>query len=458
MLDLTGRGTGGEQNLTLSARTTEMFDQDLVLAVTVSQIGATRGSTRDILEAAGLRREETLDIITQIPVEGWFDPTVPDELRGAFANWTALARPSTLILTRASLENKHAAGEFVLRSVPPSMRLATPILVITELVADDFNLLLQEHGIAAMADNSVLVLIWDGQVRERHRTNRGAGTERSLTVAVGSALSWVGEQLDETHAVVQALLDQDEDEADDVETLRAALSASETRERALAVQLENARAETKQTNRQRWALERELELLRTPDAEPADEPTVAEAPVADDGPAPWSHLPELSESTFVSMLPRAQEVFTHLEIDGAITKAVQSLDSHPKRDIWLLRAWTTLALLDDYAADKAGGDPSGTFRAWLESKPQHPMIYLAHVRSGESAAMRGGKYGEARTFVVPTSVDPSGRAMFLTHVHIEPGKVRPNPRLHYLDDTAPGASGRIYVGHLGPHLTTRRTN
>ena len=31
-----------------------------------------------------------------------------------------------------------------------------------------------------------------------------------------------------------------------------------------------------------------------------------------------------------------------------------------------------------------------------------------------------------------------------------------SPRLHYFDDTH--RSGKIYVGHLGPHLPTKQTN
>lgn len=455
-MDLTIRVDTGGQTLTVASRTARMLGQDLLLAVRVSHWGALRGPQRDILVAAGIEREDARDLITKHPVEGWFDPTNPDQLRLAFEEWVGLAHPSALILTRATLEHKHMAGRFVLRSMPPSMRLATPVVVITELVADDFNRVLREHGIPALGMGSVSVLVSDEKVREWHRTARADGAERPLTAAVGSALSWVGEQLDEAHSAASSLLA--EDEPDDVAALRADLAESETRERALAVQLANARAEAKQVSGQRWLLDRELQLLRAKGATQIAHRAVPETPVPRTAPDPWSHLPALTDATFSSMLPRANEVFSHLVFDSAIGKAVQSLDSHPKRGIWLLRAWSALALLDGYADAKASGDPSGTFRGWLDSRPQHPVIHSAHVRAGETLSIRGGKYGEARTFVVPTSVDPSGRAMFLTHVHIEPGRVRPNPRLHFYDDTAPGASGRIYVGHLGPHLTTRRTN
>lgn len=153
------------------------------------------------------------------------------------------------------------------------------------------------------------------------------------------------------------------------------------------------------------------------------------------------------------MLLDARERFGHLSIDSGIEKVVLPLESHPKRDIWLFRAWTSLALLDRYAA-RSEGEPA-SFRAWLEANPD-PVIRPSHVRSGETASMRTGKYRQARTFVVPPNVDPSGRTMFVTHIYIEPGRTRPNPRLHYLDDTA--NRGKVYVGHLGPHLTTRRIN
>jgi hypothetical protein len=42
------------------------------------------------------------------------------------------------------------------------------------------------------------------------------------------------------------------------------------------------------------------------------------------------------------------------------------------------------------------------------------------------------------------------------HIRIGSGKP-PAPRMHFHDDTS-GSTGKIYVGHLGPHLPNYQTN
>jgi hypothetical protein len=62
-------------------------------------------------------------------------------------------------------------------------------------------------------------------------------------------------------------------------------------------------------------------------------------------------------------------------------------------------------------------------------------------------------YRELRTFVVDQSVDESGFVYMPAHVKLSAGG-NPSPRIHFYDDTS-GATGKIHVGWLGPHLDNK---
>ena len=62
---------------------------------------------------------------------------------------------------------------------------------------------------------------------------------------------------------------------------------------------------------------------------------------------------------------------------------------------------------------------------------------------------------QARTFRVEPETNPAGRVYFGAHIAIERFK-SPAPRLHFLDDT--DNTGHVYVGYLGAHLPTSKTN
>jgi hypothetical protein len=70
--------------------------------------------------------------------------------------------------------------------------------------------------------------------------------------------------------------------------------------------------------------------------------------------------------------------------------------------------------------------------------------------------MMNSRFVAARTLPVPREVDPSGRIVMEAHIRIGSGKP-PAPRMHLHDDTS-GETGKIYIGHLGPHLPNYQTN
>ncbi|MEV5571844.1 hypothetical protein AB0L06_17495 [Spirillospora sp. NPDC052269] len=149
------------------------------------------------------------------------------------------------------------------------------------------------------------------------------------------------------------------------------------------------------------------------------------------------------------------------DLDGSLAAA---LDPHPKAASWRRKARDALTTLDAYARAKQRARRAGT--------PPGPHLsdLLAFVRSGAPGTLISAniialaesdrvehqeKFRQARMFPVRPATHPSGRACFTAHIKLERCKP-PAPRLHFFDDT--DNTGLIYIGYLGPHLATGRTN
>lgn len=139
--------------------------------------------------------------------------------------------------------------------------------------------------------------------------------------------------------------------------------------------------------------------------------------------------------------------------DGALT-----LDQYPQAESWARKSWRALVALDEYAEARSQGWP-GDFRAWCVAPAEvnSAVVPVTWVALSESDSVDNNpKYRDARIFSVPGNVAETGQVYMAAHVKIVEGG-RPAPRLHFHDDTA-GETGRIYVGHLGPHLPNDQTN
>ncbi|MFE4464059.1 hypothetical protein ACFRCR_02970 [Oerskovia sp. NPDC056781] len=148
---------------------------------------------------------------------------------------------------------------------------------------------------------------------------------------------------------------------------------------------------------------------------------------------------------------------THVELGKVVTGAL-ALDQYPQAESWARKAWRSLVALDEYARARAGGW-SGDFRAWCIE----PADSNAAVVPGGWVALRESdsvndnpKYRDPRTFPVPEGVNKSGQIYMPAHIKIVEGG-RPAPRLHFHDGTS-GATQKIHVGYLGPHLPNDQTN
>jgi hypothetical protein len=121
------------------------------------------------------------------------------------------------------------------------------------------------------------------------------------------------------------------------------------------------------------------------------------------------------------------------------------------------KLWEFSLVLHDYAELRATDGYQGSVHQYLNdpevnARKCSPQRHAA----GESTTVTSNvKMARERVFPVPKSVDPSGQVMMLSHF-------KPNtsdtfaPRMYYYDDTA--ASGKIYIGYIGRHLTNSKTN
>jgi len=160
---------------------------------------------------------------------------------------------------------------------------------------------------------------------------------------------------------------------------------------------------------------------------------------------------------FEDVLTAAASRLTHVVL-GRVDAGALALDQYPQAESWARKSWRTLVALNEFARARAGGW-SGDFRAWcIEPADSNPAVVpVGWVALRESDSVNDNpRYRDARTFPVPKSVNEAGQMYMPSHVKIVEGG-RPAPRLHFHDNTS-GATKKIYVGHLGPHLPNDQTN
>lgn len=118
-------------------------------------------------------------------------------------------------------------------------------------------------------------------------------------------------------------------------------------------------------------------------------------------------------------------------------------------------AWDVCLALADYVQARAEGVPAQNVEHYLNNVPEgfRGVPPRKHVPTESSATMQ--QYGHERVFRVPPEVCRGGSVIMTAHFRLaRTGMV--SPRLYYLDDI--DATGKVYVGYIGPHLRNTQTN
>jgi hypothetical protein len=176
------------------------------------------------------------------------------------------------------------------------------------------------------------------------------------------------------------------------------------------------------------------ETGETVDAEPTDE-AFAPASVED-------------------VLHHARSEFGHLVFGPKVDGGVAELDDQI-RPAWARKALLALRALQAFA-EAAGSGFAGDFRAFCESDTMD-CVPTSWVAMRESEATDNNKvFRQLRTFAVDPGVSESGLVYMPAHIKLDRGGY-PAPRIHFHDDTG-GATGKIHIGWIGPHLASQSTN
>ncbi|MBC2868788.1 hypothetical protein [Streptomyces mexicanus] len=260
-----------------------------------------------------------------------------------------------------------------------------------------------------------------------------------------------------------------------VDSLRAQLStANETIDKALE-ELSEAASARDLAERSRRALDEQLreatdryeDEIADHDATQAQlsalrhQVAVLQQRLVEAGRAEDAYTPPAEEPapmSFAELNERVQERMQHLVLTYDTSKA-EDLDDDIKSSTWASKVWDALLALDSYGACSGGEQGfDGTFRDFCEASPQGMRTYpVTRVAMVESESVRSDKkFRQQRMLPVPSEVDASGKVFMEAHIKID-SKGRIAPRVHFYDDTA-GATGKVIVGYIGPHLSNTRTN
>ncbi len=159
--------------------------------------------------------------------------------------------------------------------------------------------------------------------------------------------------------------------------------------------------------------------------------------------------------SFVELLANLPDL-PGIEFTGDESIAVR-LDVHDPLGLWATKTWAVLQALSDYAQASGAGRCDRDVHGYLLHLPDGCRGYSAnkHATNESEDVQNSSKFSDARYFPVPDDVDPAGRIAMMAHFKIaQSGLI--SPRLHYYDDVT--RSGKVYIGYIGPHLPTKRTN
>lgn len=119
--------------------------------------------------------------------------------------------------------------------------------------------------------------------------------------------------------------------------------------------------------------------------------------------------------------------------------------------------WEFIRALHDYAECKANGSFTGSVHMYLNSDVNgYKCSPQRHAATESDTVLSNASWRAERVRKVPTTVSPDG--LVLMDAHFKPTHADTvAPRMHYFDDTAPGGTGKVYVGYIGRHLTNTKT-
>lgn len=147
----------------------------------------------------------------------------------------------------------------------------------------------------------------------------------------------------------------------------------------------------------------------------------------------------------------------YLVIPKSALKNIEKLDTPPAAGPWGNALWRGLSSLAGYARDKREGKFDAGFFQWCKHGGD-AVFDPNNVAMKESTKLNDNpRLVEIRVFNCSKKLDRSGRLFIPAHLKIGGGRGQILPRVHFHDDVD-GATGKVHIGYIGPHLAlTSRT-
>lgn len=231
-----------------------------------------------------------------------------------------------------------------------------------------------------------------------------------------------------------------------LQTLENRVDAGEEHIRELQERLEDEQLERAQADEENAEMERQLRFLRT---------KLASTGSAEAWLIPEKDRRDIAPESFGELLSRLDE-FEHIAFTGEPNYALE-LDEHEGLGTWSGKCWRALQALEDFVALSIAGKFSGSVEMYLNSTPAgaHGFSAKRHASRESEDVGKNPKYRKPRTLPVPAEVAPEESVFMEAHFKIgQSGLI--SPRMHYFDDNS--RTGKVYVGYIGRHLPTSKTN
>lgn len=143
----------------------------------------------------------------------------------------------------------------------------------------------------------------------------------------------------------------------------------------------------------------------------------------------------------------------HLEFSPGADADIEDLDAMQNWSHVAQRIKTDLELLNRFAEEQKAGKVKVGFYNWAQMHGYSSSLLA--LKESETTD-NNKKLRTERTFQVPREADPTGEIYMPAHMKL-PGNYPIKPRIHFTLDTL-ATVGKIYIGYVGPHLTTLGTN
>ncbi len=243
----------------------------------------------------------------------------------------------------------------------------------------------------------------------------------------------------------------------DRDDYRALLEASETETKEAREELESQKIKAQEIRRQQQeatAKAEHFELLYQDTLRHWN---------SDETPRVWDAAPALDREQSEAAEPGSVEELLEwidgleyvercAELDGR--SAISVRDSR-QRDRILRDAWRYALELEEYAKSPVSRGRGGLAAYIRDYSATITNDQFARDESNDVKTARKGRLAKMRTFSVPEEVDSSGSAFFGAHFRLtqDNGKAM---RMHIYDAT--DKNGKVYLGYIGPHHRSRKTN